>query len=86
MYGIEVIKVFGEHSSAITDFIFITKADNFFPNDDFFPNINNLFDNMGDNTNNANVKVNASSSSGLYVILPLLYEIMLRTLISYQSV
>jgi hypothetical protein len=60
---------------------FITGADEFFPVNDFFPNISSLYGDIGDNTNNAN----GSSSVVLYVILILLVEIMLRFLVLASS-
>ncbi|KAK1691935.1 hypothetical protein QYE76_008632 [Lolium multiflorum] len=45
-------KVFGERFCATTDFI--TDVDEFFPDDDFFPDISSLYDDIGDNTGNAN--------------------------------
>jgi hypothetical protein len=71
--------VFGKRSITTTDFIFITDAEDFLPDDDIFPDISNLFNKMGDN--NSNTKANAGSTSRLYVILPPLYAIMLQMLI-----
>jgi hypothetical protein len=48
---------------------FRTKADDYFPKDDFFPDINNLFGDMALNGDNVNTNANASSSSGRYVFL-----------------
>nr|XP_051192286.1 uncharacterized protein LOC127305803 [Lolium perenne] len=39
-------KVFGERSTATAGFNIDTEADDYFPNDDFFPDISNLFDDM----------------------------------------
>ncbi|KAK1595908.1 hypothetical protein QYE76_018330 [Lolium multiflorum] len=39
-------KVFGERSSATAGFNIDTEADDYFPNDDFFPDISNLFSDM----------------------------------------
>jgi hypothetical protein len=61
------------HSS--TDFI--TDVNEFFSENDFFPDISSLYGDIGDNTNNAN----GSSSVELYVIIILLAEIMLRFLV-----
>ncbi|KAK1617667.1 hypothetical protein QYE76_023184 [Lolium multiflorum] len=52
-------KVFGERSSATAGFDIDTEADDYFPNDDFFPDISNLFSDMALNGDN----VNAGSSS-----------------------
>jgi hypothetical protein len=67
-------KGFGKQFCATTDHIM--DADEFFLNDDFFPNISSLYDDMGDNTDNANV----SSSAVPYVLLILLVEIMMQLL------
>jgi hypothetical protein len=67
-------KVFGERFCATTDFI--TDVDEFFPDDDFFPDISSLYDDIGDNTGNAN----GSSSTVPYVLLILLVEIMMQFL------
>jgi hypothetical protein len=67
-------KVFWECFCATTDLIM--EADEFFPNDDFFPDISNLYDDMGDNTG----KANGSSSAVPYVLLILLDEIMIQFL------
>ncbi|KAK1662259.1 hypothetical protein QYE76_050418 [Lolium multiflorum] len=61
-------KVFGERSTATAGFNIDTEADDYFPNDDFFPDISNLFSDMALNSDN----VNAGSSSGPHVS-PLLY-------------
>ncbi|KAK1662257.1 hypothetical protein QYE76_050416 [Lolium multiflorum] len=53
-------KVFGERSTATAGFNIDTEADDYFPNDDFFPDISNLFSDMALNSDN----VNAGSSSG----------------------
>ena len=66
-------KVFGERSSATAGLDIDTEADDYFPNDDFFPDISNLFSDMALNSDNAN----AGSSSGPYVFLPSFYEIMM---------
>jgi hypothetical protein len=55
---------------------FITDVDEFFPDDDFFPDISNLYDDMCDNTGNTN----ESSSAIPYVLLILLVEIMMQFL------
>ncbi|KAK1664278.1 hypothetical protein QYE76_052437 [Lolium multiflorum] len=51
-------KVFGERFRATTGFIM--DADDTFPNDDFFPDFEDLFDDMGDNTNNGHAVASAS--------------------------
>ena len=61
-------KVFGERQHATTAFLFNTDSDNYFPDDDFFPDVDVLFDDM------------SSSASIPYVILFRLFEIMLQTL------
>jgi hypothetical protein len=43
----------------------MTDSDEFFPNEDFFPAISNLYNDMGDNTGNAN-----KSSSTAAIWLP----------------
>jgi hypothetical protein len=47
-------------------------VDEFFPNDDFFPDISSLYDDMGDNNDN----VNGTTSASLYVLLILLLNII----------
>ena len=79
-------KVFGERCRAttdgfsITDFFTDTDAEEVFPNDDYFPDINTLFnDDMGDNINaNTNGAVPAPAP---YVIFLYLLEIMLQTVL-----
>ena len=68
-------KVFGERSSATAGLDIDTEADDYFPNDDFFPGISNLFNDMALNSDTANA--NAGSSSEPYVFLPSIYEIMM---------
>ena len=68
-------KVFGERHHATTGFFFNTDADDYFPDEDFFPDVDVLFDNMS--TPNAN---GSSSSTGLYVILLYQFEILLQAL------
>ena len=61
---------------------FITDSDDNFPDDDYFPDINNLFDDMGDN--GANINANANGAAPVpapYVIFLHLFEIMLQTLL-----
>ncbi|KAK1684807.1 hypothetical protein QYE76_045655 [Lolium multiflorum] len=53
-------KVFGERSSSTAGINIDTEADDYFPNDDFFPDISNLFNDMALNSDNVNV----GSSSG----------------------
>ena len=63
-------QVFGERTHATT-------GCDFFPNDDFFPNIGNLFiDDMGDNLN-AN-GASGSTPAAVYVFLFFLFEILLQ--------
>ena len=45
-------KVFGERCRATTDLFVNTDTDDFFPNDDYFPDVNDIFGNM--NTDGAN--------------------------------
>jgi hypothetical protein len=52
-----------------------TEADDYFPNDGFFPDISNLFSDMALNNDTSNA--NAGSSSKPYVFLPSFYEIMM---------
>jgi hypothetical protein len=52
-------------------------SDEFFLDEDFFPYISSLYDDMGDNTTYAN----ESSSIVLYVILFLLLKIMMKFLV-----
>jgi hypothetical protein len=65
-------KVFVERFCATTDLI--TNANEFFPDDDFFPDISSLYDDIGNNNDNAN----GSSSDVPYVLLNLLVEIMMQ--------
>jgi hypothetical protein len=53
------------------------EADDYFPNDDFFPDISNLFSDVALNSDTAN----AGSSSASYVFLPSFYEIMMLLLL-----
>ncbi|KAK1645538.1 hypothetical protein QYE76_063343 [Lolium multiflorum] len=53
-------RAFGERSTATAGFNIDTEADDYFPNDDFFPDISNLFSDMALNSDNGN----AGSSSG----------------------
>ena len=65
-------QVFGERTRA-------TAGSDDFPNDDFFPDVGNLFiSDMGDNGANANA--NGSAPTAPYVIRCLLFEIMLHVL------
>ena len=61
-------QVFGERNRATAD-------DDYFPNDDFFPDLGNLFidDGMGDNIINA-----TAAAAAPYVYLSALYEIFLQ--------
>jgi hypothetical protein len=59
-------KVFGKHFFATTDFIMDM--------DEFFPDISNLYDDMGNNTGNAN----GSSTVVPYFRIILLVEIMMQ--------
>jgi hypothetical protein len=54
------------------------KAGDYFSNNDFLLDINNLFGNMA--LNGDTVNTNAGSSSGPYVFLPSTYEIILQLL------
>jgi hypothetical protein len=49
-------KVFGERSTATAGFNIDTEADDYFPNDDFFPDISNLFSDMALNSDNVNAE------------------------------
>ena len=61
-------QVFGERNRATAD-------GDHFPNDDFFPDLGNLFlDDMGDTGNNSS----GSASAAQYVYLSVLYEIFLQ--------
>jgi hypothetical protein len=51
-------------------------ADEIFANGDFFPDLSSLYDDMGDNTDNAN----EYSSTVPYVVLILLVETMMQFL------
>jgi hypothetical protein len=53
-------------------FIFIMESDELFRDEDFFPDISSLYDDMGDNNGN----VNGSTSAVPYVLLILLLEIV----------
>ena len=67
-------QVFGERTRATTGI-------EFFPNDDFFPDIGSLFINdMGDNVN-----ANASAAATLYELLIFLFEIFLEFLLIVVS-
>ena len=67
-------QVFGEHTRATTGI-------EFFPNDDFFPDIGSLFINdMCDNVNS-----NASAAATLYELLIFLLEIFLEFLLIVVS-
>ena len=65
----------GSAIGATTDSI--TDSDDSFPNDDFFPDIGNLFlDDMGDNVNtNANADVNTNAGTLMYDVFLLFLQI-----------
>ena len=65
-------KVFGERLHATTGFFPNTDSDDYFPDDDFFPDVDALFDNMS-------ATANGSSSTGPYVFLFCLVEIIFQT-------
>jgi hypothetical protein len=55
LYGRRAIMFFGEHYHRRTSiFFFNMGADDFFPNGDFFPNIDNLFGDMALNDDTMN--------------------------------
>jgi hypothetical protein len=54
---------------ATTGLFFTTDADDFFPDEDFFPDISSLYDNMGDNSGIPIVNANANMGSSSYVFL-----------------
>ena len=67
-------QVFGERTR-------VTTGIEFFPNDDFFPDIGSLFiDDMGDNVN-ANATASASAAATLYDLLIFLFELLLQFLL-----
>ena len=68
-------KVFGERYRATTGFFCNTDADDFFPNNDYFPDVNNIFGDM--NTDGAN----GSSSNTPYVLICVLLDIVLKTIV-----
>ena len=74
-------QVFGERLRATTGNT-TSSSDNDFPDDDFFPDVNNLFDNlnMGDNTDAAAAAA-AAAPAAPYVILTFLYQILLEFLV-----
>ncbi len=63
-------KVFGERSHATTGFFSNTDADDYFPNDDFFPDVDDLLGNMSSSANAS------GSSSAPYVLLVFLSDMM----------
>ena len=69
-------KVFGERFRATTGFI--TDANDTFPNDDFFPDIDDLFDDMGDNTNNGH-----ASASVQYVLISPMFRFMFQIMVQF---
>ena len=56
-----------------TDLFVNTDTDDFFPNDDYFPDVNDIFDDMNTDGDNG------SSSNTPYVLICVLLDIMLRT-------
>src|SRR5438132_13583546 len=72
-------QVFGERSHATTGFSDDTTAvEDFFPNNDFFPDINNLFiDDMVAPDNTGNASGSSSFAPAPYMLLYLLLEIIL---------
>src|SRR5436190_13014048 len=76
-------QVFGERSQATTGFSDdTTAAGDFFPNNDFFPDINNLFiDDMAAPDNTGNASGSSSSAPASYVLLYLLLDIILSLLL-----
>jgi len=70
LYGREAIRFLG---SATAGFFSNKDADDYFPNDDFFLDINNLFRDMALNGDNVNATANAGSSSEPYVFLPRIF-------------
>ena len=68
-------KVFGERPHATAEFFSNTDADEHFPNDDYFPDVNDLFGNlnMGENSDAA-----ATARAVTYVIPTPLFQIMLE--------
>ena len=67
--------VFGERLHVTTGFFSNTDSDDYFPDDDFFPDVDVLFGNMSSSAN-----ANGSSSTGPYVTLFCLFQIMFQTL------
>ena len=59
---------------------FITDADDIFPNDDFFPEVDGLFDDMGDNVNNGPA---AAPVPVQYVLMPSLFIFMFQILLKF---
>jgi hypothetical protein len=56
---------------ATTGLFYTTDTDDFFPDEDFFPDISSLYENMGDNGDIPNA--NMGSSSSLYVFLFIIF-------------
>ncbi|KAK1693382.1 hypothetical protein QYE76_010079 [Lolium multiflorum] len=71
-------KVFGERFRATTGFI--TDADDTFPNDDFSPDVDDLFDDMGDNANNGHA---AASASVQYVLISTMFRFMFQIMVQF---
>ena len=63
-------KVFGERSHATTGFFSNTDTDEYFPDDDFFPDVDDLLGNMSSSANAS------GSSSAPYVLLVFLSDMM----------
>jgi hypothetical protein len=65
---------------ATTDFFMMdsTDADDHFPNDDFFPEVNNLFDDMADDDVNANANATVATQ---YVFMFFLFEFLPQLLV-----
>jgi hypothetical protein len=78
LYGRAAIRfnLAGAHC-ATTGFNFITDFDEFFPDEDFSPYIGILYDDIDDNTGNAN----RSCSTVPYVLLIVLVDIMMLFLV-----
>jgi hypothetical protein len=70
-------KVFGESFRATTGFI--TDADDAFRNDDFFPDVDDLFDDMADITNNGH----AAASASAHVLISPIFRFMFQILVQF---
>ncbi|KAK1627109.1 hypothetical protein QYE76_001424 [Lolium multiflorum] len=73
LYGREAIRFLG--SALAAGFDIDTEADDYFPNDDFFPDISNLFSDMALNGDNVNA---GSSSAPPLEIAPLIFKVSKR--------